>query len=268
MKNKKLVISIIITICALFIILVIIQALLRDSKETPSTNFVQNQSESNTNATSVTVNNSVNEVNNIVTENTVNNVVKNEQKVTADEAYKKALLDEEWVKENLYLKENCFGKPISSSIKQNVKFIRAKSEDSSTPIVLIYTECKKQTSCQCFIMTYSNGEIQVNSLDSGVGHTSHVAYGVNIRNKVLYKRSIYSLTEEYQIFIFTENGATKKYTIKAQQNQNGSSTTYYINEKKSTKEEYEKIKEQYINKTARGAEFININEEDINNNFK
>ena len=67
MKNKKLVISIIITICALFIILVIIQALLRDSKETPSTNFVQNQSESNTNATSVTVNNSVNEVNNIVT---------------------------------------------------------------------------------------------------------------------------------------------------------------------------------------------------------
>ena len=46
MKNKKLVISIIITICALFIILVIIQALLRDSKETPSTNFVQNQSES------------------------------------------------------------------------------------------------------------------------------------------------------------------------------------------------------------------------------
>ena len=85
MKNKKLVISIIITICALFIILVIIQALLRDSKETPSTNFVQNQSESTTNATSVTVNNSVNEVNNIVTENTVNNVVKNEQKVTADE---------------------------------------------------------------------------------------------------------------------------------------------------------------------------------------
>ena len=117
-------------------------------------------------------------------------------------------------------------------------------------------------------MTYSNGEIQVNSLDSGIGHTSHVAYGVNIRDKVLYKRSIYSLTEEYQIFIFTENGATKKYTIKAQQNQNGSSTTYYINEKKSTKEEYEKIKEQYTTKTARGAEFININEEDINNNFK
>ena len=38
--------------------------------------------------------------------------------------------------------------------------------------------------------------------------------------------------------------------------------------KNCCKEEYEKIKEQYTTKTARGAEFININEEDINNNFK
>lgn len=268
MKNKKLVIGIIITICALFIILVIIQALLRDSSETPSANFVSNQSENNADTTLDTVNNSVNEVNNLIAENTVNNVVENEQKITADEAYKKALLDENWVKENLYLKENCFGKTIDSSIKQNVKFIRVKLEESSTPIVLIYTESKKQTSCQCFIMTYSNGEIQVNSLDSGIGHSSHVAYGVNIRNKVLYKKSVYSLSEEYQIFTLTEKGATKKITIKAQQNQSDSSTTYYINDKKSTKDEYEKIQEEYTTETARGAEFVNINEEDINNNFK
>lgn len=268
MKNKKLIISIVIAICALFIILVIIQALLRDSKKTPSTNFIPNQSESNTNTTLNTENNSVNDVNNTITENTVNNVVENEKKITADEAYKKALLDENWVKENLYLKESCFGKTIDSSLKQNVKFIRAKSEDFSNPIVLIYTECKKKTSCQCFIMTYSNGEIQVNSLDSAIGHSSHVAYGVNIRNKVLYKKSVYSLSEEYQIFMFTENGATKKYTIKEQKNQNSSSITYYINEKKSTKEEYEKIKEQYTVETIRDVKFVNINEKNINNNFK
>ena len=79
MKNKKLIISIVIAICSLFIILVIIQALLRDSKKTPSTNFIPNQSESNTNTTLNTENNSVNE-NNTITENTVNNVVENEKK--------------------------------------------------------------------------------------------------------------------------------------------------------------------------------------------
>lgn len=269
MKNRKLIISIIITICVLFIILVIIQAQLRDSKKNPSSNFVPSQGDSNTNVVSNISNTNVNEDtnDNSIIKNAVNNVDDNVQKTTADEEYKKVLLDEDWVKENLYLKENCFGKTVSNTYKQTVKYMRVKADDFSTPIVLISTEDKKQTSCQCFVMTYADDKIQVNAIDSGIGHSSHVSYGANIRNKVLYKKSVYSLSEEYQIFTLSEKGATKIYTIKEEQNQ-GSNSTYYINEKNCTEEEYRNVKEKYITETTRGAEFININADDVNKDFK
>ena len=256
MKNRKLIISIIITICVLFIILVIIQAQLRDSKKNPSSNFVPSQGDSNTNVVSNISNTNVNEDtnDNSIIENTVNSVDDNVQKTTADE-------------ENLYLKENCFGKTVSNTYKQTVKYMRVKADDFSTPIVLISTEDKKQTSCQCFVMTYADDKIQVNAIDSGIGHSSHVSYGANIRNKVLYKKSVYSLSEEYQIFTLSEKGATKIYTIKEEQNQ-GSNSTYYINEKNCTEEEYRNVKEKYITETTRGAEFTNINTDDVNKDFK
>lgn len=272
MKNKKAFIILGLTVFILIIIFIIVMSALLDSKENNNkiVNNYQNQyniqNETNENVN----NNSIqsNEIINNTTQNTVTDtpvIVK-----SANELYKENLLNKDWVKENLYIKTDCFGNKINEDETQKAKYIKMYDETFSNPVVLIYTECESKNSNQCYVLTYNNGEILVNSINEKPTHNSHVIYKVNGRNKILYKGTTYSDYEEYEIYNITDTGLEKIYSIKKQYKKVNSNTVieYYSNETKINENQYTSIKNQYVQESARGEEFRILSSDNLNNSFQ
>lgn len=252
MKNKKMMIIIAISVLIILLILLIISSTLK-KKNIAKNNVIDKNVINNTEIP--------NNEKNSITQNTFegnNTVIK-----TANELFKECLLDSDWVKQNLYMKTDCFGKIIPSNTKQNVKYIKISD------IVLVYTECDTKISNQLYYLTYNNGNIMVNSINQNSTHNSHTIYNVNGRNKVLYKLITYSDYEEYHIFNITNTGLQKNCIIKKQnirKESNFESECHYNDEKISEKE-YDAIKNKYIQVSARGEEFKILSSENLNNSF-
>lgn len=260
MKNKKIII--IIAICVLLIIAFILIKQLNKGK-----NKVNDIQENFVNTEENNLENKTNEINNENNNVNANTSSENKTTKTPKQLYKELLSDENWVKKNLYIKKSFFGKEIDESEKQTVTFMKLEDENFSSPIVIVNTECKKATSNQCFILTYNNGEVNVSSIYSEIGNYLHDTYNVNGRLKIISRCSVYSQSTEYQICSLSDKGAQKIYNLKLEKI-SPQETVYYINEKKSTKEEYENLKEQYVSETIRKENFKIISNKNLSSEFE
>lgn len=264
MKNKKTMIILGVIICVVLVVLLIIESTLKKSKN-DNNNVVNNIVNQNVNQSAT------NKINNTVDNEVENNIIDDTPVVvkTANELYKEKLLDKDWVKENLYMKTDCFGDAISSTQEQSVKYIKISDNTFSNPVVLIYTECESKNSNQMYALTYNNGELLVISINQNSTHNSHTVYNVNGRNKILTKSTTYADYEEYDIFNITNSGVQKSCTIKMQNVKNGSNivTEYYYNGNKTTESQYTTIKNQYIQESARGETFKVLSSENLNISF-
>lgn len=253
MKNKKVMMGISIAICLLLIILLIISVVLKRSKN----NVVNNVNQTISNLNNI----QNNEVENIVDEPIITK--------TANQVFKEKLLNKKWVQDNLYLKTDCFGKKIENSESQTVKYIKIQDETFSNPIVLIYTNSDLKISNQLYYITYNNGNITTKSLSENATHNAHTSYNVNGRLKILYKSTTYSDYEEYDIYKITDKGLNKIYNIKQmiKREKLGVVIEYYNNNKKIDEAEYNSIKNQYIQDSARKDDFKILSLENLNNSF-
>lgn len=157
-------------IIALLIVIIIILGALVALFATNTISLNTNTKEENTN-----IDDNSNNINS--TDTDINN---DEQKVSRDDIIiklKDSLTNQDWVKENLYSEENCFGSEIDTTT-QNLKFIvLSNSEDNPIVIVLNYTDEK-------FINTtykvyYKDGKILAQNITGYVEHPSHVGFSVD-----------------------------------------------------------------------------------------
>lgn len=267
MKNKKLIIIIVVVICVLMLVLVILQNQLRENKNinTVQVNSVT-QNLDNTYQITENTNTQTNNLNENNSEKNVNDNTENNQGTSnPNEVFKNKLLDEDWIRENIYVKKSCFGSTISEDKKQNVYYV--KIDGLATPVVLVYSDASASSSIQCFVLTYDNGDIKVTPLED-VGHDGHVSYGVNASQKVVYSKSSYDGEEIDTVYDLNETGATKIYTLKIKPNLETGDSTYYINDRQVLKDEYDNLNSQYMLETIRDKKFTNINLQDINEQFK
>ena len=214
MKNKKRMIIILSIIIILLIILTVL--ITRQKGEKQNNNIINNNDISK--SENIIVNNNINENNittNNINENSTNNTVQTDPVSSSPkEAFTKYLNDESLVRNNLYLKKDCFDKSINDNEEQTVKFIKLDDESWSAPVVIVCTECKSHQSNQCYILTYNQGNIKVKSMDDRANSQSHTSYKVNKKDKIIFKESHYSEGEYYTIYSITEDGIQNICSIK------------------------------------------------------
>lgn len=284
MKNKKIMIAIISILCVLLVVSIILIVVIKKKKQEDELNAFKNQiynignnieniANDIKNENKIeSVNNTVNNiVSNTINNNTVNNNTVNEPvKKTPNQIFKEKLSDEDWVKNNLYMKKDCFGKNISVDTRQFPRFVKVNEEGFNTPIVIVYTECAANSSNQCYVLTYNDGEVEVKVLNESSNHLSHTQYDLNIRKKELYKSTKYTESETYEIYNITDKGLAISHTLKMKiQTVNSQQIKYYYdNNKEISAQEYNNIKEEHSIQTARKDDFIIISKKNLEEKFK
>lgn len=100
-------------------------------------------------------------------------------------AIKKALKDNNWLAENVMMKESCFvDVPIMG--KQKLTFMRVVESDYK-PMIIIEAYSEDDISVQDFMVYYKDGKVISKPLTSGALHTGHAGIGVDPNNaKMLY----------------------------------------------------------------------------------
>lgn len=89
---------------------------------------------------------------------------------------KAALNNNTWLKENVYMKKDCFSGEISSSVQQILTFSVAQI-DGEYPIVFVQAESDEVISKQVFIVRYSDKDgVYVESLTKSSVHQSHEGF--------------------------------------------------------------------------------------------
>lgn len=98
---------------------------------------------------------------------------------TKEEAAKKLkekLTDEEWVKNNLYSKKNCFGESVSSANHELTFAVLTDSNDN--PMVVVLDKADANFIMTAYRVYFDNGDIKVDNV-GGVNHPSHVNYSID-----------------------------------------------------------------------------------------
>ncbi len=273
MKNKKSMIIILAIIIILVMILSVFLVIINKQNDKKQSNNISQDNNYNTLKENDinNENNNVN-VNNVgVSQNSVdNNIIKDNPVILSPkEAFTRCLSDQTWIKDNLYLKTDCFNKAINSDEKQTVKFIKISEENWSAPVVLVYTECDSRQSNQCYVLTYQNGNIEVKSMDDRPSSKSHTSYKVNKSDKIIFKESQYSEGEYYNIYNITEEGIQNICSIKRNNQVVDTNMVYkyYYNDKEINENQYNSIINQYIKKFVKKEDFILLNQKNIQNEF-
>ncbi len=88
------------------------------------------------------------------------------------ELYQK-LSDANWVKENLYVKQDGSNKSIDSNFKQELMFTVMSDSENDYPIIIVKTEVEEALAQELFAIKYLNEKITVESLTNGAVHNSH-----------------------------------------------------------------------------------------------
>lgn len=172
-----------------------------------------------------------------------------------DNDFYKYLLNENWLKENLYLKTDYFGENIDTSKTQIVKFTQVTDS-----IGFAITELEEPYTRKCSILTYDRGSIKVDSLEE---ETSRDSYIVDKEKKILYKYHQNKGSISYDIYSIKDKEIKKICYISCYENgadEEGNIIYggFMKNENEITEEEYNKIKNQYINKSIEEDDVFEI----------
>lgn len=139
-------------------------------------------------------------------ESTKNNPEEN-KKITAAEAIKKALKDESWRKENVMMKNTCFGEAPSKN-SQKLSFMRVVGADYE-PLIIVEAYSENDLSSQAFMVYYKNGKVVSVPLTEEPLHIYHSAVGVD-PNKAKINIGYMHMGYENNIMYDIKNG-TKKF---------------------------------------------------------
>ena len=113
---------------------------------------------------------------NKVEDNTVQNNNNNNRDFVID-LLKTTLSNQEWVNENLYSKENCFGNKVEKD-KQELKF-EVLSDNNNNPIIIVSDYSFDDFVVACYKVYVNNGKVISKSVDGLIGHPSHIGYSVD-----------------------------------------------------------------------------------------
>lgn len=177
------------------------------------------------------------------------------------------LSDEEWVKENLYIKKDYFGDEVPVYAKQNVSIAKA---NDYVRIALI--EYEQPYTRNGKVLIYKDGNIQVQDLQN-----SRDGYLLDTEKNILYQYFQDMSSIGYSIYSISDNGAEKICYISAHYTGLTDEGNMILDDYKKddvsiTEEEFNNIKQQYINENINEDEIFEnidylIRNEDISNNY-
>lgn len=189
-QSVKILIIVLSLIIVGLVTFIITDAVIKNSrKDSDETIVIENKSENNSSkqeAANVTENTTVDE-NDVPNTNQTTETQKKDTDTTnnnseAVEAIKKALKDDEWVKENVMMKESCFiDVPVEH--EQELTFMILKS-NNNIPMIAVCAYSEEDISNQIFIVTYKNGKVVSNSITEHAMHNSHAGIEIDPNNYI------------------------------------------------------------------------------------
>ncbi len=202
----------------------------------------------------------------VITNNSKNNNINNnalnknieENNITKEDienTFTKYLSNEEWVKENLYIKKDYFGDEVAVYAKQDVSI--ATANDYVRIAIIEYEQSYTRNGK---VLIYKDGNIQVQDLQN-----SRDGYLLDTEKNILYQYFQHMGEIRYTIYSINENGAEKVCSLSAHETgvtDNGEMILedYKKDDVSITEEEFNNIKQQYINENLNEDEiFENIN---------
>lgn len=90
---------------------------------------------------------------------------------------KETLSDNEWIKNNLYSKEDCFGNEVNIE-KQNLYFLTLSYEENN-PIVLVLNSTYDDFITVCYKVYFHDGTVVAKNITDFIGHPGHGGFSVD-----------------------------------------------------------------------------------------
>ena len=128
------------------------------------------------------VNNNANNSINTNVNNSENNVAKNDVDSVGISEIKKCLKDREWLKNNVFMKKNCFGNNIEGN--QTLTFMKIKAVDKNAPMVAIKATSERDLSREVFLVSYNDGKVTSKSITGFAMHISHADVQIDPNNQM------------------------------------------------------------------------------------
>ena len=164
-----------------------------------------------------------------------------EQVVSRDDILvklKESLTNQEWIKENLYSKEDCFGQKVEVST-QKLTFTML-SDEKNNPIVIVLNNTSENFIKVIYKIYYEDGNILVKNITNSVAPPSHVGFSVDKNQGLVietYAHMGYYTLKSYdvkndEIKIYDEYNCTTgncDYEYKGEKNYNYSDISIELN---------------------------------------
>ena len=90
---------------------------------------------------------------------------------------KEKLTDENWIKENLYSKKNCFGQEVNNS-NQELTF-EVLEDNEKNPIVIVSNYSFENFIVACYKVYVKNNEVIAKNINDSIGHPSHIGFSID-----------------------------------------------------------------------------------------
>ena len=202
----------------------------------------------------------------VITNNSKNNNINNnalnknieENNITKEDienTFTKYLSNEEWVKENLYIRKDYFGDEVAVYANQDISI--AKANDYVRIAIIEYEQLYTRNAK---VLIYKDGNIQVQDLQN-----SRDGYLLDTEKNILYQYFQHMGEIRYTIYSINENGAEKICCLSAHETGVADNGDMILEDFKKddvsiTEEEFNNIKQQYINENlSEDGIFENIN---------
>lgn len=149
----------------------------------------------------------------INTKENIDNTVDNENSYNREDIIlklKEALSDNEWVKNNLYSKQDCFGNEVNSE-NQDLYFLTLYDEENN-PIVIVLNSTYDNFISICYKVYFYNGDVVAKNITGSIGHPGHGGFSVDEKQGLViynfahmgnYKFTAYDIKNE-EIKIYDE----------------------------------------------------------------
>lgn len=176
---------------------------------------------------------------------------------------KKCLLDNKWLKENVYMKENCFGESISLE-SQQLSFNVIYNENMPTAMVKAYSYSEEgeqlNWGVQLFAVYYDNGRIISKPMYEHPMHPAHTDFYINTNNNTVSSLYQHMGAIELKQYMFGKNFVELNDFL----HYDGDSTTEAYSRINGEEVSYQVFKQQYDNIVNTSSSYINLNYNNIN----
>ena len=163
-----------------------IKTVTKNTNNTTNNNTINSINDNVNNGINNNVNNSGNNnANNSINtnvNNSENNVAKNDVDSVGISEIKKCLKDREWLKNNVFMKKNCFGNNIEGN--QTLTFMKIKAVDKNAPMVAIKATSERDLSREVFLVSYNDGKVTSKSITGFAMHISHADVQIDPNNQM------------------------------------------------------------------------------------